>query len=63
MNEIIYKNKEDAVNACKEASDAVWDALDKYSAWLRNDDECVTTYVCVYYIDENGKQQKYSYSD
>ncbi len=63
MKDIVYKNKEEAREACKKASGAVWEALNKHGAWKSSDDDCVSTYIAVHYLDENGKQKRYSFSD
>ena len=51
------------MDACKKASDEVWEVMNKYGVWETSDDDCVTTYISAHYLDENGKQKRYSFSD
>ncbi len=63
MNDIVYKTKEEALDACKKASNEIWEVMDKYGAWETSDDDCVTTYISAHYLDEYGKQRRCSFSD
>jgi hypothetical protein len=59
----VYKNKEEARAAYEAAIQSIEDVLNKHSAWQGLDDPWASAYVSVNYLDENGKQQRSSFSD
>lgn len=55
MSDIIYKNREEAVLACKYASEEICQILDKYGVWQETGDDNLDAYLRTAYRDDNGE--------
>jgi len=63
MSDIIYKNREEALSACKSAAEEVCRILGGRGVWQHIDDDCLDISFCAEYFDEGGEKKVISYFD
>lgn len=61
MRDIIYPDKMQAIDACRDYANAIIDLQNKLGIWETCDDSCCGTYYHVKYYEEDGIVKTFTY--